>query len=103
MDDDKKQDVGNKAFSKKDGQAWWQPAVMMFLRFSYWIFAPVLIAVFVGKWLDNKCNTEPIIFLATVGLAFLISMFGLVKNVKEEYGKIEDEAKKGDKNKSQNS
>ena len=96
MDDDKKQDVDNKAFSKKDGQVWWQPAVMMFFRFSSWIFAPVLIAVFVGKWLDKKYDTEPIIFLATVGFAFLISIFGLVKSVKEEYRKIEDEVKKED-------
>ena len=83
---------------EKNNKLWWQPAVMMFFRFSSWIFAPVLIAVFVGKWLDKKYDTEPIIFLAIVGFAFLISIFGLVKTVKEEYKKIEDGAKKGDKN-----
>ena len=69
--------------------AWWQPAVMMFIRFSSWIFAPVIIAIFIGKWLDNKYQTAPWLFLATVGFAFLISIFGLIKTVKEEYSKIE--------------
>ncbi len=88
---EEKQEANSRAPRHNSGQAWWQPAMIMFLRFSSWIFAPILIAVFVGKWLDKKYDTEPILFLVTVGFAFLISIFGLVKNVKKEYGKIEKE------------
>lgn len=91
--DEERQENKNKAYSTSSGQVWWQPAMMMFLKFSSWIFAPVIIAVFIGRWLDNKYETEPFLFLATVGFAFLISMFGLIKIVKEEYKKIEDDAK----------
>ena len=71
-------------------KVWWQPAVIMFARMSAWIAIPVILALFIGRRLDEKYNTDPIFFLAIVGFAFLISIFGLVKIVKEEYGKIEN-------------
>jgi len=68
--------------------AWWQPAVLMFMRLSGWIVAPVLLGAFLGKWLDN---TKPWLFIASVGAAFIISMVGLVRNVTKEYNRIEKE------------
>lgn len=87
----------NKNSEQKKNIAWWQPPLVLFAKFSGWIAAPVIIAAFLGRWLDKRYGTEPLLFLATVGFAFLISMFGLVKTVKEEYGKIE----KNDKNNNQ--
>ena len=52
---------------------------------SGWIAFPVIIALFLGKWLDKKFNTDPWLFLATIGLAFLISMYGLVINALKEF------------------
>lgn len=83
----------NKDSEQKKNSAWWQPSLILFAKFSGWIAAPVIIAAFLGRWLDKKYGTEPLLFLATVGFAFLISMFGLVKTVKEEYNKIEKENK----------
>lgn len=72
---------------------------MMFARMSAWIVAPVLIGTLLGRWLDRKFETEPLLFISTVGLAFLLSMFGLVKNVVSEYKKIEKELNRGKTNK----
>ena len=80
----------NKSFENNLKQAWWQPALILFAKFSGWIVVPVIAGAFIGKWLDNRYETEPWLFLALVGFAFLISMFGLIKNVAEEYRKIED-------------
>lgn len=83
--------------AKDNGQkntVWWMPAIMIFLRFSAWIFVPVIIAIFLGKWLDKKFNMEPFLYLSTVGFAFLISMFGIIKGAMAEYKKIETEDKK---------
>ena len=77
--------------SKEKPSAWWQPAVLMFVRMSVWIVAPVLLGTLLGSWLDKRFGTEPWLFVSTVGLAFFISMFGLVKNVIIEYKKIEKE------------
>lgn len=74
-------------------QNWWQPGILVFARLSVWIVTPVLLGVLVGKWLDNKFNSEPWIFLFSTGTAFLVSMFGLAKNTIAEYKKIEREEK----------
>ncbi|HZJ41195.1 MAG TPA: AtpZ/AtpI family protein [Candidatus Saccharimonadales bacterium] len=79
----------------------WSLALKIMARISGWIAFPVLIGVFLGKWLDARFQTEPWLFLATVGCSFLISMYGLVINAVREFKKIEDEYAKNkeDKNK----
>jgi F0F1-type ATP synthase assembly protein I len=72
---------------------WWQPGIVLFTRLSGWIAGPVIIAVFVGKWLDKKYNTAPWLFLLTVGIAFAISMFGIVHDAMKEIKRIEKEDK----------
>lgn len=74
---------------------WWEPGMVMFARLSGWIAGPIIVAVFLGKWLDKKYSTAPWIFLATVGAAFVLSSFGIVKEAKSMMNKIiEDEKKK---------
>ncbi|MFA5777092.1 MAG: AtpZ/AtpI family protein [Parcubacteria group bacterium] len=74
---------------------WWEPGMVMFARLSGWIAGPVIVAVFVGRWLDKKYDTAPWIFLASVGVAFVISSMGIVKEAKAMMNKIiEDEKKK---------
>lgn len=75
---------------KKNKVAWWQPAIVLFIRLSGWIAAPVLIAIFLGRWLDKKYDSEPWLFLGCVGAAFIISIVGLIKNTITEYKKIEN-------------
>jgi F0F1-type ATP synthase assembly protein I len=72
---------------------WWQPGMLLFFRLSGWIGAPVIIGVFVGKWLDRKYGTDPWLFLVTVGFAFIVSMFGIVRDAMKAMKKIEMEAK----------
>jgi F0F1-type ATP synthase assembly protein I len=72
---------------------WWQPSMILFTKLSGWIAGPVLIGVFVGKWLDKKYGTEPWLFLLTVGIAFFLSMFGIVRDSLKEMKRIEKEEK----------
>jgi len=75
---------------KKNSQiVWWQPAMIMFLKLSVWIAAPIIIALYLGKWLDKKYNSEPWLFLICIGVAFAISMIGLVTNTIKEFKKID--------------
>jgi len=67
-------------------------ALKTFARLSTWIVFPVLLGVFLGKWLDNKYNSEPRWFLISVGLAFVVSMVGLVSDTLKEYKKIEKDS-----------
>jgi F0F1-type ATP synthase assembly protein I len=72
----------------------WSLALKIMARISGWIAFPVIIGVFLGKWLDARFQTEPWLFLATVGCSFLVSMYGLVINAMKEFKKIEDEYNK---------
>ena len=66
-----------------------------------WIAGPVIIGVFLGKWLDNYYHTEPWLFLVSIGFCFLISMYGLVINALKEFKKIEIAAEREKKIKSE--
>lgn len=74
---------------------WWEPGMVLFARLSGWIAGPIILAVFIGKWLDKKYETTPWLFLTTVGVAFIISSIGIVREAKDMMNKIiEDEKKK---------
>jgi len=75
---------------KKDS---WSLALKITARLTGWVAFPVIIGVFLGKWLDKKFNTEPWLFLITIGVCFLISMYGLITNALKEFKKIEQEYK----------
>ncbi len=68
---------------------WWQPGMMLFVQLSGWIAVPIIAAVFLGNWLDQKYNTRPWLFLLTVLLAFVISMAGIVKEASKSIKQME--------------
>ena len=80
--------------------AGYEDALAIFVKLSVWIGAPIIPAVFLGSWLDNKFNSKPWLFLATVITAFLISMFGLIKETTIFLAKISQESNKKDLKKS---
>jgi len=81
-----------------NNEVWWRPAVMMFFELSGWIAGPVIIAIFLGNWLDEKYGTEPWLFLSSVGLAMVISIVGIVRGA----GKAIKEMEKFDTKKKNN-
>lgn len=95
MNEDKNEN--KKDANRKKTKSWWEPALILFSKLSLWIVIPVLIGVMIGKWLDKAFHTEPWLFLASVGIAFIFSMFRLVKDAEDEYKKIDEEEKKGKK------
>jgi hypothetical protein len=70
---------------------WWQPGMVLFARLSGWIGVPVILAVFVGKWLDKKYHSEPWLFLLSVGVAFIFSTYGIIRDSLREIKRIEKE------------
>jgi F0F1-type ATP synthase assembly protein I len=89
-----KKPVREKSGEEEGGEMrapWWQPGLVLFTKLSSWIAVPVVIAVFLGEWLDKKFGTAPWLFLATVGAAFFLSIFGIVKDSLREMKRIEKE------------
>lgn len=73
----------------------WGLAGKVLANISGWIAGPVIIGLFLGRWLDQKFNTAPWLLLITIGLCFVVSMFGLVTYALKEFKTIETEARTG--------
>jgi F0F1-type ATP synthase assembly protein I len=73
---------------------WWKPAVEIFSEISTWIAVPIILALIVGKALDNRYGTKPWMLLILAGIGFLFSSFGIVRAVKKFVEKTKEEVKK---------
>lgn len=69
-------------------------ALRVLANITAWIAGPVIIGIFLGKWLDNHFHTEPLLLLVTIGFCFIVSMYGLVQNALKEFKKIEKDVEK---------
>lgn len=69
----------NSSPQTKNKAVWWQPAMILFVELGGWIAAPIIGAMFIGTWLDEKYDTEPMLYFASVAIAFIISTIGIVK------------------------
>jgi hypothetical protein len=75
-------------------KAWWQPAVAVFGEVTGWIVVPIVLALFAGKYLDEKKGTEPWYFLGLTGVAFIISCIGITIIASKYIKQVEKENKK---------
>ncbi len=87
--------------SRKGGASWAQ-ALEIVSEVSGYIIGPIIFALILGKYLDGRFGTTPLIFLGLTGIAFLVSTFGIVKVVKKYINKITEETKSKDVNKTSN-
>ncbi len=71
----------------------WGIALRIMVNVSGWIAVPIIIGLYLGKWLDHRLGTSPWLFLITMGLAFAISIYGLTVNALKEFKKMDKEAK----------
>ena len=78
--------VENKSKNDLD-KDWWHQGVKMFAQATGWIAFPVIGALFLGQWLDQKYDTGQLYFFSLTALAFIISCTGIgiigVKYMKE--------------------
>ncbi len=79
---------------KEKDKSTWSIGLYLFSQLTAWIAGPIILAVIVGKWLDNKYNTGPWLFLICIFIAFILSNIGIVKQSLKSMKKIENIAKK---------
>ena len=88
----------------KNKNFWLQIGLKMFVESTGWIAMPVVGALFLGRWLDNKYNSQPIFFLGLTILAFIISSVGIgitgvkyIKLLEKEEKEAKDSKKEDNK------
>lgn len=76
---------------------WWRDGVIIFSKVSAYIAIPVIIASFIGKYLDKKYDTDPIIFFVSVATAFILTIYLIWREMKIFQKKIAIEEKNNKK------
>lgn len=57
----------------------WLVGIVLFTKVSVWIVGPILVALFLGKYMDAKYGTEPWMFIGAMVIAFITSMIAITK------------------------
>lgn len=73
---------------------WWRDGVIVFVRVSSYIAFPVIIASYIGNFLDKKNNTGNKSFYISVGIAFIVTIYLIWKEMKIFKKKLEKEENK---------
>jgi len=72
---------------------WWREGLMSFMKIGASIAVPIIIALYVGQYLDERYNSKPFIFLGLTFIAFIISLVFIYKNMMKYIKEIEKEGK----------
>ncbi len=70
---------------------WWKPGIIVFAKVSTAIAVPIIVALPIGKYLDNRYQTTPWIFLGLILVAFGVSIMSIWKCIKEYLDKLKNE------------
>ena len=82
--------------NEKKVPMWNSEYIKVFTNISSWIIGPVLVSLFVGKYLDSKFGTEPWILGVSLAVSFTVSMIAIVK-IASKYSKEVDKKDGGNK------
>ncbi len=79
--------------NKKNKKPWWEPGLALFFRIFTSTVIPIILALYIGKYLDDKYHTTPWIFLGLTLIAFLISIILIWRNLSKYMKNVEKEVK----------
>ena len=80
--------------NQKNNTPWWRDGVIIFIKVSSYIVGPILLASFIGNFLDNKNNTGNLYFYISIAIAFLSTIYLIWKELKIYKKKIENQENK---------
>lgn len=78
---------------KEPEKPWWHAGLTVFAEVTGWIAAPIIGALYLGKYLDKVYDSEPWYFLSLTGMAFVVSTIGITITAGKYISKIEQENK----------
>ncbi len=81
--------------SKNKKVVWFAPALELFGQLAAWLVFPIILAIFLGKWLDVKFDSEPKFYFICVAVSFLVTMAGLIRYAIRAMRKIEQLGQEG--------
>jgi len=92
------QDQEIKRYNLKDKPqeklVWWRDGMMLFMNLSGYVFGPLIIGFFVGKWIDTRYGTAPWGLVSLSLGAFVLSIVGIMVETVKYLKKVEKNDKK---------
>jgi len=77
--------------NKNIEKPWWRDGIIVFTKVSAYIAVPIIVASFLGNFLDNKYNTGNTIFLVLITIAFISTILLIWKEMKIYKNKLQKE------------
>ena len=68
--------------NQKNNAPWWREGVIMFMKVSSYIVGPILLASFIGNFLDKKNNSGNFYFYILIAIAFISTIYLIWKELK---------------------
>ncbi len=84
----------NQQDEQVDKAPWWRDGIIIFAKVSGYIAFPIIFASVLGKYLDKKYNTGSLIFLISVSVAFISTIYLIWNEMRVYKKKLEKEEKK---------
>ena len=69
-------------------QPWWQESLSIFTKLSGWVILPLLAGTTLGRWLDGRYASGQRWFFICIGIAFVISTYGMIRQARREYARL---------------
>ena len=71
----------------------WRPVILFYAKTTSWIIFPLILGIFLAKYISNNTSSQ-ILFFVIIILGFIITCFGIYKEVKIYKKNLEIEDKK---------
>ncbi len=84
---------------EKVGEAWWKPAMVFYAKTTGWVIAPAILALIITNYFKDTFGGNTV-FLTLIFGAFLITCFGIYREVKiykKDLERAEKEKNNGNK------
>jgi len=73
---------------------WWRDGLIIFTKVSAYIAFPIIMASYIGNYLDDKYSTGNLYFLVLIVIAFATTIYLIWTEMKIYKKKMEQENKK---------
>ncbi len=73
---------------------WWRTPLQIFSEITGLIVVPIVAALYLGKWLDKKYNSEPWLTVITVCIGITMAVIFVYRIAYKYIREIEKEARK---------
>lgn len=77
--------------NKKIDPPWWRDGVIIFIKVSSYIAVPIILASFIGKFLDEKYSSGNLYFYISITVAFMSTIYLIWKELKIYKKKVESQ------------